>query len=91
MADKKASVSNKLARAGGWALVRRFGRSIPYVGTALAIGFVGSDIKRKGLVRGILNSGIDAIPFVGFAKNAVELAAGDLFADKPIKKERIIK
>ncbi len=89
MVVKKASVPNKLARAGGWALLRRFGKSIPYVGTAMAIGFVGSDIKRKGLVKGVLNSGIDAIPFVGFAKNAVELATGDFFSDKPAKRERI--
>ncbi len=89
MANKKASVPNKLARAGGWALLRRFRKSIPYVGTAIAIGFVGSDIKRKGLVKGVLNSGIDAIPFLGFAKNAVELAAGDFFPDRSVKKEQI--
>lgn len=89
MAEKKPTLPNKLARAGGWALLRRFGKSVPYVGTALAIGFVGSDIKRKGLVKGVLNSGIDAIPFVGFAKNAIELATGDFFPDKPVKRERI--
>lgn len=88
MTEIKRSIPNKLARAGGWALLRRFGKSVPYVGSVIAIGFVGSDIKRKGLVKGVLNSGIDAIPFVGFAKNAVELATGDLFPDKPIKKER---
>lgn len=88
MTEKKETIPRKLTRAGGWALIRRGGKSIPYVGTAMAIAFVGSDIKRKGVVKGLLNSGIDAIPFVGFAKNAVELATGDLFPDKPKKKER---
>jgi hypothetical protein len=68
--------------AGGWQVIKRVAKSIPYVGTVLAIGLVGHDIKKKGLGKGILNSGIDAIPFVGLAKNAVELFTGDLIPDK---------
>jgi len=45
----------------------------------------GSDIKSKGLAKGLLNSGIDAIPFVGLAKNAVELFRGDFIPDKKKK------
>jgi hypothetical protein len=30
----------------------------------------------------VLNSGIDAIPFVGTGKNIVELFTGDIFPDK---------
>jgi hypothetical protein len=59
-------------------------KSVPYVGTAMAIGMVGYDIKRKGVVNGVLNSGLDAIPFVGLAKNAVEFFTGDIFPDKPV-------
>jgi hypothetical protein len=88
MIEKKRTLPKKLARAGGWALLRRFGKSVPYFGSVIAIGFVGSDIKRKGLVKGVLNSGVDAIPFVGFAKNAIELATGDFFPDKRVKKEQ---
>lgn len=80
--DKKPSLKRKVAHAGGWMVAKRVARSIPYVGTAVAIGLVGSDIKRKGLVKGLLNSGIDAIPFVGTAKNAVEFFRGDFFPDK---------
>lgn len=82
MAEKKKSVGRKLAHAGGWQVIKRVAKSIPYVGTVLAIGLVGHDIKKKGLGKGILNSGIDAIPFVGLAKNAVELFTGDLIPDK---------
>jgi hypothetical protein len=46
---------------------------------------VGHDIKRKGIVKGIVNSGLDAIPVVGLAKNAVELFTGDFISDKPEK------
>jgi hypothetical protein len=59
---------------------------LPFGGTAIAVVLVGSDIKRKGVVGGIVNSGIDAIPFVGLAKNAVELVRGDFIADKAEKR-----
>lgn len=83
MAENKKSLTRKAAEAGGWKLARRVAKSIPYVGTAMTIGLIGYDIKRKGVVGGVLNSGIDAIPFVGLAKNAVEFFTGDIFPDKP--------
>ena len=86
MSDKSPSITRKLAQAGGWSLARRVARSVPYVGSAMAIGMIGYDIKRKGLVGGVLNTGIDAIPFVGTGKNIVEFFTGDLFPDKSAKK-----
>jgi hypothetical protein len=85
MADNKKSLTRKATEAGGWAVARRVARSVPYVGTVFAIGLVGYDIKKKGVVNGVLNSGIDAIPFVGLAKNTVEFFTGDFFPDKPKK------
>lgn len=55
---------------------------LPFGGTAVAIALVGSDIKKKGVVKGVVNSGLDAIPFVGLAKNAVEIFTGDFISDK---------
>ena len=83
MAEKKSTLTRKAAHAGGWMVAKRVAKSIPYVGTVMAIGLVGYDIKRKGMVKGVLNSGIDAIPFVGTAKNVVEFFTGDFFPDKP--------
>lgn len=82
MSDKNPSLTRKLAQAGGWKLARRVAKSVPYVGSAMAIGMIGYDIKRKGLVKGVLNTGLDAIPFVGTGKNIVEFFTGDLFSDK---------
>ena len=79
---KKTSLPRKAAQAGGWQLARRVAKSIPYAGTAMAIGLVGYDIKRKGVFGGIINSGLDAIPLVGTAKNVVEFFTGDLIPDK---------
>lgn len=62
----------------GWRLVR----AVPYIGAVAAIGMVGYDVKKKGVVRGLLNSGLDAVPFVGLGKNVVEYFTGDFFPDK---------
>lgn len=82
MAENKKSLKRKAAEAGGWMAARRAAKSVPYLGTVMAIGFVGYDIKKKGVFKGILNSGLDAIPFVGAGKNILEFFTGDLLPDK---------
>ena len=82
MAQEKPSLKRRIVHAGGWTAARRIAKSIPYVGTAFAIGLVGYDIKKKGVVKGIANSGLDAIPFVGLGKNVIEFFTGDLLPDK---------
>lgn len=82
MAKENPSLKRKLVHAGGWTVAKRVAKSIPYIGTAFSIGLVGYDIKKKGVVNGVLNSGLDAIPFVGLGKNVVEFFTGDLLPDK---------
>lgn len=82
MSAKNPSLKRKLVQAGGWNIAKRVAKSVPYVGSAMAIGLVGYDIKRKGVVNGLLNTGLDAIPFVGTGKNVVEFFTGDIFPDK---------
>ena len=82
MADKKHGIRRKIVHAGGWQVAKRVAKMVPFGGTVIAVGLVGHDIKKKGFVKGVVNSGIDAIPFVGFTKNAVELFTGDFFPDK---------
>ncbi len=82
MTKENSSLKRKIVHAGGWTIAKRVAKSIPYVGSAMAIGLVGYDIKKKGVVKGVLNSGIDAIPFVGMGKNIVEFFTGDFFPDK---------
>ncbi|MEQ1645236.1 MAG: hypothetical protein ABL959_17435 [Pyrinomonadaceae bacterium] len=78
-------MKRKVLHAGGWQVAKRVAKTIPFGGTVVAVVLVGSDIKNKGVVKGIINSGIDAIPFVGLAKNAVELVRGDFIPDKKKK------
>lgn len=61
---------------------------LPFGGTAVVVVLVGSDIRRKGVVRGLINSGLDAIPIVGLAKNGIELFRGDLIPDKKVKEKK---
>ena len=86
MAEKKKQqgVGRKLVHAGGWQVAKRVAKMVPFGGTVIVVSLVGHDIKRKGLVKGVINSGIDAIPFVGFTKNAVELFTGDFIPDKDV-------
>ena len=67
---------------------RRAAKAVPYLGTVMAIGFVGYDIKKKGFVKGVINSGLDAIPLVGTGKNIIEFFTGDLLSDKKEPKKK---
>ena len=89
MAEKKHSIKRKLVHAGGWQVAKRIAKMVPFGGTVVAVVLVGSDIRSKGVVNGLVNSGIDAIPFVGLAKNAVEIVRGDFIPDKPLKEKKI--
>lgn len=82
MANDKSDIKRKLIHAGGWQVAKRVAKAVPFGGTVVAVVLVGSDIRNKGVVKGLLNSGIDAIPFVGLAKNAVEMVRGDFIPDK---------
>lgn len=85
MAEKRKGIGRKIVHAGGWQIAKRVAKTIPFGGTAVVLFLVGTDIKQKGMVGGLINSGIDAIPFVGLAKNAVELFRGDFIPDKEKK------
>jgi len=87
MANKKHGLGRKVVHAGGWQVAKRVAKMVPFGGTVIAVGLVGHDIKKKGFVRGVVNSSIDAIPFVGFTKNAVELFTGDFIPDKENSKK----
>ena len=78
------SVTNRVVRWGGMRASRRLSRSLPWIGTAIALATVAATIRRKGVVRGSLDSGLNALPFIGLLKAGIEVIRGrDLFPDKP--------
>ncbi|MBC7796140.1 MAG: hypothetical protein H7Z37_04615 [Pyrinomonadaceae bacterium] len=80
--QENSSLTRRLVHAGGWQIAKRLMRNVPFAGTAVIIGLAGNDIRRKGLLKGALNVGLDVIPVVGTAKNVIELFTGDLISDK---------
>ena len=77
------SIGNRLARYGGMRLSRRLRRSIPILGTAIAAATIFSTIRRKGVVSGTLDTGLNATPVVGALKNVAEMVRGrDFFPDR---------
>jgi hypothetical protein len=77
------AIGNKVARWGGMKLSRRLRRSIPILGTAIAVATVVSTVRRKGVVSGTLDTGLNAVPFVGALKNIAEVMRGrDFFPDR---------
>jgi hypothetical protein len=75
--------THRITRYAGRRVASRLGRSLPWIGAAIAIVTLGSAIRRKGFVRGVLHSALDAIPYVGGAKNVAEMARGrDFFPDR---------
>jgi hypothetical protein len=84
------SMTNRLARWGGMRVSRRLSRAIPLIGTAVALATVAATIRRKGVVRGSLDSGLNALPFVGALKAGIEVIRGrDLFRDKAAPPTRV--
>jgi hypothetical protein len=77
------AVTDHVVRWGGARLSRRVSRSLPLIGGAIALATIAATMKRKGFFRGALDTGLNATPFVGAAKNAVELIRGrDFIPDR---------
>lgn len=91
MKNDKPGLKRKLVNAGGWQVVKRVAKSLPYVGSVMAIGLVGYNVKKKGMIRGVIDSGIDAIPIVGTVKNVTEFFTGDLIPAKESEIDKKIK
>jgi hypothetical protein len=82
--DQIMAISNRLARWGTARLSRRMSRSIPILGAAIAAATVVATMRRKGLISGALDTGLNAMPGIGAAKNVIEIARGrDFFPDRP--------
>lgn len=81
---QRMSMGHRLARWGGIRLSRRLRRSVPVIGAVIAAATIFSTIRRKGVVSGSFDTGLNAIPLVGAVKNTIEAIRGrDLFPDRP--------
>jgi hypothetical protein len=76
-------IPQQAARYGQHRLIRRVGRALPWIGAVVALATIGSAIRRKGLVRGSVDTALNAIPYVGGVKGMAEMMRGrDFIADR---------
>jgi len=78
-------ILRRIIRAGAARIGVKAAKSAPVVGMALAVGLVSYEIKKKGLIKGLINTTLDATPFLGATKNAIEIFTGDWFSDRPTR------
>jgi hypothetical protein len=77
------NIRDKLVRYGGVKLSQRLKKSLPIVGTVIAVATIAATIRRKGVISGTLDTGLNAVPLVGAVKNAAEILRGrDFFPDR---------
>jgi hypothetical protein len=63
---------------------KRLYRALPIIGSVVAIATLGLAMRRKGALRGLADTALDFIPFVGGVKALAEVRRGrDFFPDKP--------
>jgi hypothetical protein len=80
------AVPGKAIAYGQRRILGRLGRSMPWIGVAVALLTVGAAIRRKGVVGGTLDSALNAMPFVGAVKNAAEVVRGrDFIRDRRVR------
>jgi hypothetical protein len=76
-------VTRHVMQYGQRRLARKMFRSMPFLGSLLAIATLGLAIRRKGVWRGAADTALDFVPFVGGVKNAAEAVRGrDFFPDR---------
>jgi len=62
---------------------RRAGRSVPLIGAVVSAFLLREMIKRKGLVGGLLDTGLNALPVIGALKSGIETVRDrDFFPDR---------
>jgi hypothetical protein len=77
------TMTQQLSRYAGRKATRRLARAVPWIGAAIALVTLGSAIRRKGFVGGTVHTVLDAVPFVGGAKNLAEAVRGrDFIPDR---------
>jgi hypothetical protein len=77
------TIQQQMLRYGQRRMNRRLGRTLPWIGTVIALATLASTIRRKGVMRGTADSVLNAMPFVGGLKLLTEMARGrDFLADR---------
>jgi hypothetical protein len=59
---------------------------MPLIGAAVSVFLLRETIKRKGLVGGFLDTGLNVLPFIGALKSGIEVFRDrDFFPDRKLR------
>ena len=77
------SFTKQLMQYGQRRATKRLYRAAPWIGGLIALATLGATIRRKGPLRGTIDTALDFIPFIGTVKNVAETVRGrDLIGDR---------
>ena len=74
-------------RAGRWVgrrVARRIEKALPLVGTIVAMAFLAETMRRKGVMRGLADTALNAVPVLGTVKNGIEMFTDDWIPDRRV-------
>ena len=76
-------MTRQLVQYGQRRITRKMLRSVPFLGSLVALATLGWAIRRKGVWRGTADTALDFIPFVGGFQNTAEVLRGrDFLRDR---------
>jgi hypothetical protein len=79
-------MGRELVSYGSGRLTRKAAKSVPWFGAAIALLTIVGTMRRKGVVRGGVDTALTALPWVGAAKNVAEVMRGrDFIPDRPAR------
>jgi hypothetical protein len=77
-------ITGQVVQYGQRRVARKLLRAAPWLGSLVALATLGAAIRRKGMMRGTVDTTLDFIPFVSGIKNVAEAVRGrDFLRDKP--------
>jgi putative toxin of predicted polymorphic toxin system len=81
--NRYMAMTKQLRQYAGRKLTRRLYRSMPWIGSVVALVTIAGAVRRKGWLGGTADTLLDFIPFVGGMKNLAEATRGrDFIRDR---------
>jgi hypothetical protein len=81
----RMSITRQAVQYGQRRVARRLLRAVPWLGSVVALATLAAAIRRKGPVRGVVDTALDFIPVVSGLKNTAEIVRGrDFLRDRPL-------
>jgi hypothetical protein len=82
------SIARTASRIPAGFVTRRLIRAWPVVGAIVALATVAGAIRRKGFLRGVADTALNAVPVLGTAKNLIEVHRGrDFICEAPARRQ----